>query len=205
MQSFVRRRFVLLLLLALALATAGCRARPWRAIVRASHSELSAAAQTRDRALDSELRRALFARVPSKTFAVRPHVYMERGFVVGDVLSAHERDAVEAAARTVVGLRSIDFYLPIADKNTDPGEEDAAHEGATGGPAASEPGGSADERASLTSQLEASAEIQARLLADRDIVASRVEVDFVGSTIVLLGVVREPEQARVLAQVAAAA
>ena len=165
-----------MLLVLCGVGAAGCGGKPWSLIVRSAQSELRPAAQVQDRLLQSSLRRALLTGDPTRALDLRAYVFMDRAFVVGEVDSTDERSSVESIARSVEGLRSVTFHLPVAV------EGDGETEGGTDGAA-----GWTDH-----------AELRARMTADPTIVASRVEIDVVQGQVVLLGVVASREQRRVL-------
>ena len=82
-------------LASLVLSVDGCSGgvRPYRAMVKAARSELSPVALARDQRLKLQLREAILVDQTFAGLSISPHVYMERGFVVGLV------DSVEQAER----------------------------------------------------------------------------------------------------------
>lgn len=156
--------------MALALATtfaSGCGGRPWGMIVRSAQSELRPSAQVRDRQLRTRLRTAIVATVPGDVLDASPYVYMEHGFVVGKIDGPEDRAAIEHAARSVDGLRSLTFELV---------EVDPAFEG---------------------SDLTIAAEIKALLTALPDVVGSRFTARALNGRVVLLGIAEADQTARV--------
>ncbi|HET7854684.1 MAG TPA: BON domain-containing protein [Candidatus Methylomirabilis sp.] len=152
------------LLAVLLIVTAGCGgARPYRAMARAATSEEDVFAQAQDKELKIQLREALLARGES-SLAIRPYVYMERGFVVGFVGDGAERDGVLSAAQGVPGLRSLQSYLP--DR-----------------PATS----------STADDVATKANVKAALVPHREIGVTHVDIEVLAGHVVLLGVVGSEE------------
>ena len=78
----------------LVLSVDGCSGgvRPYRAMVKAARSELSPVALARDQRLKLQLREAILVDQSLAGLSISPHVYMERGFIVGLVESAEQAD-----------------------------------------------------------------------------------------------------------------
>ena len=165
---------VLSLLAVLLIVTAGCGGfRPYRAMGKAAMSEENVFAQAQDQELKIQLREALRARGESPV-AITPYVFMRRGFVVGFVHGAEQRDEVLRAAQGVEGLRSVQSYLP---------ERHAA--------------------SATVDDFETKAEIKEALVLHPEVGVMRVDVEALDGHVVLLGVVAS-EEARELAVTAAA-
>lgn len=163
------------LLAVLLIVTTGCGGapRPYRAMARAATSEEDVFAQAQDKELKIQLHEALLARGESP-LAITPYVYMERGFVVGFVGDAAERDVVLSAAQGVEGLRSLQSYLP--DRPT---------------------------TSSTTADVATKANVKAALAPHPEIGVTHVDIEVLDGHAVLLGVVGS-EKARESAVAAAA-
>ena len=97
----------------LVLSVDGCSGgvRPYSAMVKAARSELSPVTLARDQRLKLRLREAILLDQTFAGLSISPHVYMERGFIVGLVESAEQANGILQAARTVQGLRSLKGHL----------------------------------------------------------------------------------------------
>lgn len=159
-----RMKRVLPLLVVLVLVMVGCGGmRPYRLMGRAATSEESVFAQAQDEELKVRLREALLARGESP-LAITPYVFMGRGFVVGFVHDAEQRDEVLRAADGVEGLRSVQDYLPERPA-TSTTVDDVATEG----------------------------KIKETLVLDPEVVVMQVDVKVLDGRAVLLGVVKSDE------------
>ena len=146
--------------------------RPYRAMVKAARSELSPVALARDQRLKLQLRKAILLDETYASLSISPHVFMERGFVVGLVDSAEQADGILKAARTVQGLRSLKGHLPVRKQV---------------------PNGNDEETAGSSSDLTIKAEIKAQLALAPNIVSSQIAYEVLEGNVVLLGVVASEE------------
>ena len=146
--------------------------RPYRAMVKAARSELSPVALARDQRLKLQLRKAILLDETYASLSISPHVFMERGFVVGLVESAEQAEGILKAARTVQGLRSLEGYLPVRKQA---------------------PEGNNEETGESRSDLTIKAEIKAQLALAPNIVSSQIAFDVLDGNVVLLGVVASKE------------
>ena len=158
----------------LVLSVDGCSGgvRPYRAMAKAARSELSPIALARDQRLKLRLREAIFVDQTFAALSISPHVYMERGFVVGLVDSAEQADGILKAARTVQGLRSVEGYLPVRKLVPEGNDADTGES---------------------SSDLTIKAEIKAKLALAPNIVSSQISYDVLEGNVVLLGVVATEE------------
>ena len=161
----------------LVLSVDGCSGgvRPYRAMVKAARSELSPVTLARDQRLKLHLREAILLDQSLAGLSISPHVYMERGFVVGLVDSAEQADGILRAARTVQGLRSLKGHLPVR-KNVPEG-----------------PDGNNEETGESSSDLAIKAEIKAQLALAPSVVSSQIDYEVLDGNVVLLGVVASEE------------
>ncbi|MCK6553965.1 BON domain-containing protein [Candidatus Binatia bacterium] len=139
---------------------------PYRKMAQAAGSLLSARAQAEDQIMQLDLRRAIMTDDALAALGISPHVYMARGFIVGRVDNRAQADALVAAAQGVTGLRSVNYYLPVA------------------------PGGATV----LAEDVEKAAEIKAAIAGAGDLVVTRYDVSVVDGHAVLLGVVGSAEE-----------
>jgi hyperosmotically inducible periplasmic protein len=152
--------------LAAALVVAGTACgggiRPYRAMARAATSEENPVAQIGDRRLELQVREVLLADgfVPGVT----PHAYMGHVYLVGFVATDEQGERARAAVADVVGVRSVDGYLPL---------KASAPHGVT----------------RSASDLRIEGEVKAAIGIDRDERVTRVTVDVLDGHVVLLGVV----------------
>ena len=160
----------------LVLSVDGCGGvRPYRSMVKAARSELSPVTLARDQRLKLQLRKALLLDETYAGLSISPHVYMERGFVVGLVDSEEQADGILRAAQTVQGLRSLKGHLPVRKQVPD------------------RPDGNNEETGESTSDLTIKAEIKAQLALAPNIVSSQIDYDVLDGNVVLLGVVASEE------------
>ena len=161
----------------LVLSVDGCGGgiRPYGKMYKAARSELSPIALARDQRLKLRLREAILIDQTYAALSISPHVYMERGFVVGLVDSAEQADGILRAARTVQGLRSLEGYLPVRKQ---------VPEG---------PDGNNEETEESSSDLAIKAEIKAKLALAPNIVSSQISYDVLEGNVVFLGVVPTEE------------
>jgi len=141
---------------------------PYRLLVQAAKSPESASVFVLDKRLRSQLRRALVAAAPEATLAVSPYVWGSHAYLVGWVTSVEERSEIEAAARGVSGLVSVQVYLPVKP---------------TGG-----------EAPSAASELALKASVTRSLVAAMGTEKTNVSVDVLGSHAVLVGVLGSAEE-----------
>jgi osmotically-inducible protein OsmY len=152
---------------------------PYRKMAQAAGSLLSARAQARDQRLQLALRRAIMQEQGLAGLQISPHVYMERGFVVGMLENHSEAEAVRSAARSVGELRSIEFYLPARDSST--------HR---------PPGGNAMGSVGIA------ASVKAALAGEPGMVVTRYEIKALEGEVVLLGVVADNQERNRVEQIA---
>jgi len=176
----VAASFALAGLAFLLLSADGCSGgfKPYRAMAKAAQSELSPETLAGDRSLKLQLREAILLDETYAGLSISPHVYMERGFVVGSVETVEQANGILRAARTVQGLRSLYGHLPVR-KNVPEGNDE-------------ESGGS-------ISNLTIKAEVKANLVMVPSIVTSQVDIEVLDGDVVLLGVVHS-EKVRDAAQ-----
>ena len=158
----------------LVLSVDGCGGgvRPYGKMIKAARSELSPIALARDQRLKLQLREAIIVDQTFAALSISPHVYMERGFVVGLVDSAEQADGILRAARTVQGLRSVKGHLPVRKQA---------------------PEGKDADTGESSSDLTIKAEIKAQLALAPNIVSSQIDYDVLEGNVVLLGVVASEE------------
>ena len=158
----------------LVLSVDGCSGglRPYRAMVKAARSELSPVALARDQRLKLRLREAILVDQTFAALSISPHVYMERGFVVGLVESAEQADGILRAAQTVQGLRSLKGHLPVRNEV---------------------PKGNDKETGGSSSDLTIKAELKAQLALAPSVVSSQIDYEVLDGHVVLLGVVASEE------------
>ena len=149
--------------------------RPYGAMVKAARSELSPVTLARDQRLKLHLREAILLDQTFAALSISPHVYMERGFVVGLVESAEQADGILRAARTVQGLRSLKGHLPVRKQ---------VPEG---------PDGKNEDTGESSSDLAIKAEIKAQLALAPNIVSSQIDYEVLDGHVVFLGVVASEE------------
>ncbi len=180
-RSITSRQFLLAtgLLLIWAGSADAVTGMPYRKMAQAAGSLLSARAQARDQKLQLALRRAITHDQGLASLEISPHVFMERGFVVGAVDSTSQAEAVMLAARSVKGLRSVGFYLPVRDASSTNTSESGA-----------------------LSSVGIAASVKAALAAEPGLVATRYELKVVDRHAVLLGVVGTSEERDHVARVA---
>ncbi len=130
-------------------------------MAKAARSETSVVTQVEDQRLKSSMRQALLRNDPGEVLAVTPYAYMGRGYLVGFVDNAAQRQALIDAMQGIEGMRALDTYLP--DKP---------------------PGGS-----TTTNNLETKASVKAALALDPSQVVSRIDIEVLNGQVVLLGVV----------------
>lgn len=136
---------------------------PYRMMLQAARSPEKPLAFVHDRVLRLDLRKALVTADPDDALSVSPYVYGGHAYLVGWVASDRERESIEAAARSVPGLRSLTSYLPIEP---------------TGADAPSE-----------TDELALKTKIEKAITLDSDAHRANVSVDVLGTHAVLVGVV----------------
>ena len=158
----------------LVLSVDGCGGgvRPYGKMFKAARSELSPIALARDQRLKLRLREAILVNETFAALSISPHVYMERGFVVGLVDTAEQADGILKAARSVQGLRSLEGYLPVRKQV---------------------PEGNDKETGESSSDLAIKAEIKAKLALAPNIVSSQIDYDVLEGNVVFLGVVASEE------------
>jgi len=100
-----------LLFLGLAVAFGAC-AYGYKRAAEAAASPLSVRAQEEDTRLKAELKATLAVDESYSSLILTADVFMARGFVVGFVDNLQQAAAIETAARSVRGLRSLQTYLP---------------------------------------------------------------------------------------------
>jgi osmotically-inducible protein OsmY len=144
---------------------------PYRKMAQAAGSLLSARAQARDQRLQLALRRAIMQEQGLAGLQISPHVYMERGFVVGMLDNHSQAAAVMGAAHSVEGLRSLQFYLPARDSST--------HKPSGGNAMAS---------------VGIAAAVKAALAGEPGLVVTRYEIKALEGEVVLLGVVADDQE-----------
>ena len=149
--------------------------RPYGKMFKAARSELSPIALARDQRLKLHLREAIILDQTYAALSISPHVYMERGFIVGLVESAEQADGILRAARTVQGLRSLKGHLPERKQVPE------------------EPNGNNEETGESSSDLSIKAEIKAKLALAPNIVSSQIDYEVLDGNVVLLGVVASEE------------
>ena len=158
----------------LVISADGCSGgvRPYRAMVKAARSELSPVALARDQRLKLHLREAILLDQTFAGLSISPHVYMERGFVVGLVESQEQAKGILRAARTVQGLRSLEGHLPVRKQVLEGKDEDTGES---------------------SSDLTIKAELKAQLALVPSIVSSQIDFEVLDGNVVLLGVVASEE------------
>ena len=158
----------------LVLSVDGCGGgvRPYGKMFKAARSELSPIALARDQRLKLRLREAILVNEIFAALSISPHVYMERGFVVGLVDKAEQAEGILQAARTVQGLRSVKGHLPVRKQVPESNDE---------------------ETGESSSDLAIKAEIKAKLALAPNIVSSQISYEVLEGNVVLLGVVASEE------------
>ena len=141
---------------------------PYRLLVQAAKSPESASVFALDKRLRSQLRRALVVAVPQATLSVSPYVWGSHAYLVGWVEGAEERSKLEAAARGVSGLVSVQVYLPV------------------------KPTG--EEAPSAGSELKLKAGVTQSLVAAIGTEKTNVSVDVLGAHVVLVGVLGSADE-----------
>ena len=154
----------------LVLSVDGCSGgvRPYRAMVKAARSELSPVALARDQRLKLQLREAILLDQTYAGLSISPYVYMERGFIVGEVESAEQANGILRAARTVQGFRSLKGHLPVRKKVPEGNDADTGES---------------------SSDLTIKAELKAQFALVPGIVSSQIDIEVLDGNVVLLGVV----------------
>lgn len=166
-------RVALALLLCLAPALQSCGVAPYVKAAEAAIDLRSARAQVEDQRLQVRLREAILENQSFGGLSISPHVYMERGFLVGFVESTGQADQVLEAGRGVEGLRSVEGYLPVKP--------------ATDGTAA---------------DLELKAAVKEQIALNPMLPTTRYTIEALDGTVVLLGVVESPAEREAVAQAA---
>jgi osmotically-inducible protein OsmY len=167
----MKRSLPLLLFLSPLLASCAV---PYVKAEQAAVDPRSVLVQARDQRLQMELRRVVVEDESFSGLTISPHVFMERGFLVGFVDSEGQADSVLAASQSVEGLRSVQGYLPVRPA-TD----------------------------STAADLELKGEIKAAIGLHPPLVVSRYTVEVLDGHVVLLGVVESEEERDSVARVAA--
>ena len=172
MRNRVTTYFLMACLLAALFIAPSCGgARPYSRMYKSASSELSAPAQARDQQLKAHLRTALIGEEGLTGLTLSPEVVMERGYVIGHVLTPDQASTILRVARGVTGLRSVDTYLPLSQSQ----------------PAAD---------SSTVSDMTIHTEIAAALRLAPKVVASRITVTVLDRQVVLVGVVSGDEERR---------
>ena len=122
-----------------------------------------------------EFREAILLDQTFAGLSISPHVYMERGFIVGLVESTEQADGILRAARTVQGLRSLKGHLPVRKQVPE------------------RPDGNNEETGESTSDFTIKAELKAQLALAPNIVSSQISYEVLEGNVVLLGVVASEE------------
>lgn len=172
MRNRMTTYFLTACLLAALFIAPGCGgARPYSRMYKSASSELSAPAQARDQRLKAHLRTALISEEGLTGLTLSPEVVMERGYVIGHVVTPDQASTILRIARGVTGLRSVDTYLPLSQSQ----------------PAAD---------SSTVSDMTIHTEIAAALRLAPGVVASRITVTVLDRQVVLVGVVSGDEERR---------
>jgi len=140
-------------------------------MVDAAENELSSLTMREDYLHQVRLHEVLVANPEFSGLTLSTYVFMDRGYVIGQVESAKQAEAVFKAARNVEGLRSLDAILPV--KRSAP-----------------------DELAENVTSNEArlKAQIKSALANTPGVVDTRVHVEVLDDRAVLLGVVSGNEE-----------
>ncbi|HJT19860.1 MAG TPA: BON domain-containing protein [Nitrospira sp.] len=162
-----------LLAVALLLVTSpGCVAK-YKAMAEAAQSEVSPRTIAQDDRHKIHLHEALIAQHGLSGLTLSTYAFMSRGYVVGQVDNREQAEAVLRTARLVPGLRSVDGYLLI--------KESASSDSAI---------------KTAASDLALKAQIESAVALAPGVVRSRVHIEVLNGSVLLLGVVSGDQERR---------
>ncbi|TIH19776.1 hypothetical protein D0S45_00080 [Marinifilum sp. JC120] len=92
---------------------------PYGRIFKAAKDERPYITQAQDSRLQLQLHKALLLNCPESLISVSSYVYSGHGFIIGEVKSDAERDALINCAKGVSKLNGISYFLPQSKANDD--------------------------------------------------------------------------------------
>ncbi|MBI9111908.1 MAG: BON domain-containing protein [Maridesulfovibrio ferrireducens] len=93
---------------------------PYGRMYKAAKDDRAYTTQARDVRLQLQLHKAVLKEAPSNVINVSSYVYLEHGFLVGEVDSENQSKALVKAAGKLTGLNGVSYYLPLRKTENKP-------------------------------------------------------------------------------------
>jgi osmotically-inducible protein OsmY len=148
----------------------GCAHDRYKTVVDAAEAGLGSVAMADDYRHQRRLQDVLLAEPGFAGLVLKSYVFMDHGYVVGQVQSPEQAVAIYQAASKVEGLKSLNAFLPVKRSST------------------------SDTIGKVTSDTNLKAQIEAALTRTPGVVDARIQVEVLDDRAILLGVVSDNDE-----------
>ncbi|SDK91576.1 Osmotically-inducible protein OsmY, contains BON domain [Maridesulfovibrio ferrireducens] len=93
---------------------------PYGRMYKAAKDDRAYTTQARDVRLQLQLHKTMLLEAPSDIINISSYVYLEHGFLVGEVDSENQSKALVSAAGKLAGLNGVSYYLPLKKTKNKP-------------------------------------------------------------------------------------